>query len=385
MAERSESVADMMHPSYEDERLRPSNGRIPATGFRPALPLTGLILILGLAGCGDPPDSGEPRSTTVDLTASDREAGLAAIDRWLLAGDTNSAEAIARRLSTRLPQDPHVGLALGRTLLARSSEIPAGSPTGKIAARALATEAAEAIRPAYERAMETDIDVTEARRALGLALESADRLDQAIAVYEEGTIEADPVARFHLGLALLRAERPQEARIVLLEVAGVRADDAFVQATLAEAALSANDPDGARTAIEEAVRLDGGSWPIRVRRASILRRTGDPRAAVESLLALGESERAERAVVEELVAGWLDLERPDRAAGEWAEFARIQRGSPGITFEASLEAARLHAIAGLDDECEAWIEIAGDTLPDDPRLELTRERITVIRRERPNR
>lgn len=342
-----------------------------------------LILISGVWGCGERPESGAPAPIVDGVTASDREAGLAAIDRWLLAGETGNAEAIARQLRTRLPDDPHVGLALGRTLLARSSEIPRGSPTGKMAAKALAAEAADAIRPAYERAMETDIEVTEARRALGLSLESAGRLDEAITVYEQGTLQQDPLSRFHLGLALLRADKPREARVILIEVAGVRADDAFVQAALAEAALSANDPAAARTAIEEALRLDGGSWPIRVRRASILRRTGDPRAAVESLLAIGSEARSEQAVVEELVAGWLALERPDRAAGEWAEFARAQRDNPGVTFEASLEAARLHAIAGLDDECEAWLGIAAATLPDDARLSTARDLIDGIRAARP--
>lgn len=383
MAERSESVADMIHPSYEDERLEPSTARNRSSGWGRSVSVAALLLISGVWGCGEPPESGGPAPTVDGVTASDREAGLAAIDRWLLAGETGNAEAIARQLRTRLPNDPHVGLALGRTLLARSSEIPRGSPTGKIAARALAAEAAAAIRPAYERAMETDIEVTEARRALGLSLESAGRLDEAITVYEEGTLQQDPLSRFHLGLALLRADKPREALVILTEVAGVRADDAFVQAALAEAALSANDPEAARTAIEEALRLDGGSWPIRVRRASILRRTGDPRAAVESLLAIGSEARSEQAVVEELVAGWLALERPDRAAGEWAAFARAQRDDPGVTFEASLEAARLHAIAGLDDECEAWLGIAAATLPDDARLSTTRDLIDLIRAGRP--
>lgn len=383
MAERSESVADMIHPSYEDERLEPSTARNRANGWGRSVSVVALILISGVWGCGERPESGAPAPIVDGVTASDREAGLAAIDRWLLAGETGNAEAIARQLRTRLPDDPHVGLALGRTLLARSSEIPRGSPTGKMAAKALAAEAADAIRPAYERAMETDIEVTEARRALGLSLESAGRLDEAITVYEQGTLQQDPLSRFHLGLALLRADKPREARVILIEVAGVRADDAFVQAALAEAALSANDPAAARTAIEEALRLDGGSWPIRVRRASILRRTGDPRAAVESLLAIGSEARSEQAVVEELVAGWLALERPDRAAGEWAEFARAQRDNPGVTFEASLEAARLHAIAGLDDECEAWLGIAAATLPDDARLSTARDLIDGIRAARP--
>ncbi|MAC18814.1 MAG: hypothetical protein CMJ23_03875 [Phycisphaerae bacterium] len=373
----------MIHPSYEDERRKPSTARNRSSGWGRSVSIAALILVSGFSGCGDRPDSAGPAPAVDGVTASAREAGLAAIDRWLLAGETANAEAIARQLRTRLPDDPHVGLALGRTLLARSSELPRGSPTGKIAAKALAAEAAAAIRPAYERAMDTDIDVTEARLALGLSLESAGRLDEAIAVYGEGTAQKDPLSRFHLGLALLRDDRPQEARVILTEVARVRADDAFVQAALAEAALSANDPAAARTAIEEALRLDGGSWPIRVRRASILRRTGDPRAAVESLLAIGTEARAEQAVIEELVAGWLALERPDRAAAEWAAFARSQRDHPGVTFEASLEAARLHAIAGLDDECEAWLGIAAATLPDDPRLSTTRDLIDGIRTGRP--
>lgn len=341
-----------------------------------------ILTIVGLSGCRDAAEP-EPR-TESSVTANDRDASLAAIDRWLQAGEPGKAESIARVLRARLPKDPHVAMALARTLLARGGEVESGSITGDTARRNLAAEAAELLGPVHFDRADSGVDPRASRRALGLALEASGRLDEAMAVYAEAELAEDPVAGFHLGLALLRSGRPAEARTVLEEVAVLRPQDAFVRAAVAECLLIDGDPDAARSMVEEAVVLDGEAWAIRVRRASIYRRGGDPRAAVESLLALDAETRNQSAVVEELVAGWLALDSPVRAAETWAEFARRARDRPAVAFAACLEAARCHALGGRDDDADAWLAIAADTIPDDPRLEEATRGIAAIRAARPN-
>ena len=67
----------------------------------------------------DGPDSSAASGpTTPRMSAADRDSSLDAIQRWLTAGRADNAIVVARTLAERLPDDPHVGLALGRTLLA---------------------------------------------------------------------------------------------------------------------------------------------------------------------------------------------------------------------------------------------------------------------------
>lgn len=375
----------MIEPFYDEAGLqRPAEGRerpgrsVSRPSFAAVVLCAGL---LGSSGCHDPSTPASPSASAP--TANDRDASLDAIDRWLQAGEAGKAESIARVLRARLPEDPHVAMALARTLLARGGEVEPGSATGDAARRNLAAEAAELLRPVHEDRADSGIDPRASRRALGLALEASGRLQEALMVYAEAEIADDPVAGFHLGLALLRDGRPTEARVVLEEVARIRPQDAFVRAAVAECLLTDDDLEGARRMVDEAVALDGDAWAIRVRRASIYRRAGDPKVAVESLLALDAETRSQPAVVEELVAGWIAMDSPIRAAETWADFARRKRDQPQIAFAAALEAARCHALGGRDDDAEAWFAIAADTLPDDPRLAEAARELALIRRERP--
>lgn len=365
----------------------------PDPGRRPLGPVHGIVLpaMLFVAGsmitaCEDGNSGSASESpaspTTFRMSAADRDSSLDAIQRWLTAGRADNAIAVARTLAERLPDDPHVRLALGRTLLALGSEAridPGGGPTR---ARALSAEAVEALRPAYEAWRDGNPRAAETRRSLGLALEGDDRLDEAIQIYAEARLEEDPVSRFHLGLALLRAERPDEAAIVLSEVESVRPDDAFVVAARAEAARTLGRPDEARALADVAVRLDGGSWPIRVQRASILRRLGDPKAAIESLLAMDDSSRLELPVLEEMTEGWLALGRPAAAADQWAELARVRRDDPIASFGAAMKASILFAKAGMDGESNTWLEIGRDLDPMDVRLASTERELESIRAAR---
>lgn len=374
-----------MPTSYETGG--PDPGRRPLGPVR-AIALPAILLVAGsmVTACGgDDPGSASDApaaSATFHMSAADRDSSLDAIQRWLTAGRADNAIAVARTLAERLPDDPHARLALGRTLLALGSEARIDPGRGPTRARALSAEAVEALRPAYDAWRDGNPRAAEARRSLGLALEGDDRLEEAIEIYAEARLDEDPVSRFHLGLALLRAERADEADIVLSEVETVRPDDAFVVAARAEAARTLGRADEARALADTAVRLDGGSWPIRVQRASILRRIGDPKAAIESLLAMDDSSRLELPVLEEMTEGWLALGRPAAAADQWAELARARRDDPSASLGAAMRASMLYAKAGMDGESDTWIEIGRDLDPRDVRLESTERELESIRAAR---
>lgn len=340
--------------------------------------LLGLPLALGLPGCeGDAP--APPPATPPAVAAVDRDAALDSIDRWLQAGRPDLAEAVARTLVDRLPADRHARAALGRTLLARSGELR--DLAGESAGMAMASEAARELEEALDlarsldqsRGAGDDAAALQARRSLGLAQEAAGRIEDAIATYRGGI--DDETCRLYLGLALLRVDRTEEASRILEDLSGDRPDDPLVRAALAEARFRSGRMEEAIGIADEAVRLDPDSWPIRLRRASILRRGGEARAALESLLALDEAVRRERAVVMETASCWLALDRPEQAAEVWARRARTEEAD----IDAALAAARAFEEAGAADEAEAWLEIAALAAPDDPRVERTRAEIDAAR------
>ena len=349
----------------------------------------GTLLLLG--GCGkdaqdadsDPTSASPLPKAPGNLSARNRDSSLDAIERWLTAGRADAATTVARTLAQRLPEDPHVGLALGRSLLALGSEARLDPIRGSERARKLSSEAVVALQPVYEAWRSRGAEAAEARRSLGLALEGSDRLPDAIEIYSQADVQEDPVSRLHLGLALLRAQRAEDAGKVLIEVESIRPDDPFVVSARAETALMLEQPEEARILANRAVELDTDSWPIRVRRASILRRTGDPRAAVESLLAMDEASRLELSLLEELTLGCLDLDRPQTAADAWAALARARRDDAGASITASLQAAELYTLAGQDEESLTWLEIARDLDPSDARIQTLADRIQEIRAARP--
>ena len=311
-----------------------------------------------MTACGGDAEPAPPPSTAgATLSAAARDASLDAIERWLAAGRADNAETIARSLANRLPEDPVVDAALGRTLLMRSGEIR--EAFGDAAATAIAADAATAL----ERAEDGGRVDAETRRNLGLALEGAGRLDAAIEAYRR-VGPADPVARLYLGLALLRADRPEQAAEILEPLARTRPDDGFVLAALAETSFQNGDSETAFARLDAAVRLAPDEPGIRIRRAALLRQAGRVRLAVESLAALPADVRDRRDVVQELTAGWIALDRPGDAGDAWA--ARARRAPDDLP--AAIEAARCFDAAGRAEDAEAWLRIAEDTAPGDPRV-----------------
>ena len=91
---------------------------------------------------------------------------------------------------------------------------------------------------------------------------------------------------------------------------------------------------------------------------------GEPRAAVESLLALDAETLTQLAVVEELVAGWTALDSPVRAAETWPP----SPAASGTSRSSPVRVWKPRTTLGGRDDADAWLTIAADTLPNDPRV-----------------
>ena len=268
-------------------------------------------------------------------------------------------------LAIRLPDDPMVAATLGQVLLMRSADLR--EIAGEAAASAISAEAAGMLLVA-EQGGRTDPMTL---RSLGLALERSGQLDPAIEAYRRAADGEDALARLYLGLALLQADRGHESVSLLKKLSTDRPDDAFVRAALAEARFRTGDTPGAFADLDEAVRLAPDELGIRLRRASLLRRTGNPRMAIESLVAIPEADRTRRMVVEELAASWDSIQRPASAAEVWASRAR----SVPADVPAALMAAACFAEAGRPADAEAWLRIAEETSPDDDAVAAARKRL----------
>lgn len=353
----------MIPTSYES----PPDRRAPTATLRRNFFVAALVAPLVLAGC-DPPSSGPETpdpGQRPSISATDRDASLDAIERWLAAGRADNAESIARMLAIRLPDDPMVAATLGQVLLMRSADLR--EIAGEAAASAISAEAAGMLLVA-EQGGRTDPMTL---RSLGLALERSGQLDPAIEAYRRAAEGEDALARLYLGLALLQADRGHESVNLLKKLSTDRPDDAFVRAALAEARFRTGDTPGAFADLDEAVRLAPDELGIRLRRASLLRRTGNPRMAIESLVAIPEADRTRRMVVEELAASWDSIQRPASAAEVWASRAR----SVPADVPAALMAAACFAEAGRPADAEAWLRIAEETSPDDDAVAAARKRL----------
>ncbi len=312
-----------------------------------------------LVGCERPaPPATAGRS---EVSAADRDTSLEAIDRWLTAGQPESGEAIARVLLRRLPRDPHVRLALARTLVARAGRVQAAEGPG--AAAPLAREAGEILAPEVRPDTLGQADLVVWNRTRGLALENAGLDAEAIGTYRE-TAGVDRVTALYLALALLRVDETAEATRILEELSNSSEPEPFILAALAEARFDPNAPEEARTLVARAVRLDPDAWAIRLRQAAIERRAGRPDVAIEMLSALTEEIRTERAVCEELARAWQAYGDPARAGDIWANRARTYPNDLG----AALEAATYFGVAGRIDDAEAWIRVVENVNPDDARI-----------------
>ncbi len=319
--------------------------------------LHAFLLMSGCDGKSVPPPPPPPAISEV-------ENALESIDEWLNAAQPQKAETIARAMVSNQPELAAGHNALGRVLLVKSGAAQAnGMPD---AANIIAEEALLAFQNAISKGI-TDPNTI---RGAGIAAEQAGKLDVAIDLYRSASNE-DDAAKLYLGLALLRNDDVLESRVILEELLSKRPNDPMLHASLAECYSQLGRNDDAFIKIEEAVRLAPDEPAFRIRRAHLLRISGQPMLAAETIMAMPEPFRTLEAATDELSAALVESGRPELAAAAWADHAQANPTSAS----AAIQTARAYRNAGMNAEANLWVEVVESLNPKHPELDKLKESV----------
>lgn len=324
-----------------------------------ALLLVATILALGCSDSSTPP---APKPAP----QKDMEAALDSIEQWLKAAQPAKAEVVARALVQERPGFAPAHTALGRVLMVKiGAALAAENPQQ---AEIIALEALEQ----FQAAIELGESSPEIIRSAGIAAEQAGQLDVAISLYKTAAA-SDEATALYLCLALLRSDRPVEAQAIIEPLCAQRPSDPFLHATLAECLAAAGKNQAAIVSIQQAVRLAPDEPAFRIRRAAILRKSGQALLAAETLLALPEQLRTTLPATEELTAALSEINRLDQAAEVWATYARANPNS--ITGIVSTVDAYIDS--GNFTEAQLWIDVLVTNEPTHPSLAELREKLNA--------
>lgn len=244
------------------------------------------------AGCGGAP----PEDAAARPDAAQVEAALTAAEALLADNRASDAVLVAERLAEQAPDrmTAHELHARALLTLAAHPDLPPGD-RASVQARAA---------DAYDRAAALEPGNHALRHAAGVVSDTAGR-PQAAAAHYEAAVEAQPEnAQYalYLGLSRARAGRMDEARPLLERAERAMPESPDPKAALADLAERTGDRAVARAKIAEARALAPGSVPLRVADARMRRLDGDPRGALDLLLALDPPARREAAAAEEIAA-----------------------------------------------------------------------------------
>lgn len=281
------------------------------------------LLLLGCSKAPPPPSSGATDAPAAPSSSAVGEA-LAAGEKLLRASEFEAAEAIAEKLTRRVPDDWTGFELLGRVRAAHSLHSDAqGRKSDAAASRSKAVES-------YQRAVELRPADAALRQALAVLLQTAGRIDDAGVQFAEASRLDPGNAQFLLfeAQSLLLRNRHDDAAALVERVLALRPDEPFAHATLAEIQRQAGDHDSALRSIRIARRLQPGSLPFRVAEARLLRIAGQPRQGLELLLAGGEAEWSDPMAIEETALGWSAIGQPARAADAWERCLLRHPGHP---------------------------------------------------------
>ena len=293
---------------------------------------------------------------------SEVENALSSIDEWLNAAQPEKAEVIARAMVDSEPNMPSGYDALGRVLLVKSGAALANGMPDR--AEDFAKEALDAFQNAISRGITTPQTI----RGAGIAAEQAGNLPLAIELYRSAA-DTDDAAKLYLGLALLRKNNVSAALIILEELISQRPNDPMLYASLAECYSQLGRHEDALEYIEEAIRLAPDEPAFRIRRAHLLRTSGQPLLAAETILAMPDSFRTLEAATDELAAALEESGRPELAAAAWADHAQAYPSS----ISAAVTTARAYQRAEMHDEAQLWIDVVESLNPQHPELENLRD------------
>lgn len=268
-----------------------------------------VLVAVGLAGC----ERSEPAPEPVALDPARVTAALDAAEAYLVGGDRPKAAAILTVLIDRVPDSADGHEMLGRVEL--FDAVDADRRGDADAARTHRVAAFEHYTRATGLAPSAGLHQNCGVIAMGLGrftdaaehFTSAERLDPgspqhplyAAQVYlQQGDVEAADAA---LGRAL-----------------ALDPDEPVAHASRAVVAMEREQFEAALGHIQEARTIAPGDVRFRVQEARIHRRRGEPRIALDLLIGLGDGDRADRGVSEEMAASYAALDDQAAVAEVWS-------------------------------------------------------------------
>ena len=357
-----------------------SIGRCDWTQTARAAGLSALVAI-GCAACErkTPAPPAETSSNTVGskLGPGAIDASLEAAEHYLTAGNTANAESIIVSLLTKAPQDHRAHELYGRVLYLRSFE--SSTRGDEVTAARHVADAYDHYRLSVASAEAAGSDphmLAGLHQSAGEIASAAGRPDDALVHFRESGRLAPGTAKAPLYEAqiLIQLGRRDEARQALDHVLQLDPDEAYAHASLAALAMHRADREAAVSHITDARRADPGNLALRLQEARIRRASGDPRTALELLVALDAQTRAEEAVTAEIAACYRSLDDPAKAAAAWEHRYRAHPRH-STAWRAALRAAHARIEAGDRDRALFLYQRALLLAPDQPEVRALGEAI----------
>ena len=298
------------------------------------------------------------------------QAAIEAVEKYEIAGDLESAEAIAARLCERAPSDWRAAELYGRVLVMRGL---AAAEAGDAAATGFYHRAYEQYRSAV--ALEPTPELHQS--AGSVAVMGGE--NQAALGHYLAAAAIDPLNPQHPLFAaqlMLQERRFQEADDLLARALELNPELATAQASRAVVAMEDGRFDEARSLVAAARQLDPANLDLRLVEARILRRSGDPNAALRLLLPLNERDRAAAPVATEIALSFNALGNHRKEAEAWMHRCGLRANDPQI-WRAQIQAGRALLRAGERERANLWLQEAQLKAPDAPEVAALRAEIAA--------
>lgn len=268
------------------------------------------------------------------------------------------------RLLDRAPEEPHALELHGQLLMAKATD---ARDRGNHAA------AATHFGEAYERyAALVQLQPSSAglQQSAGEMAQVAGRLDDALRHYQQARdlSPEDPKPHFFTAQIHIQRGEHDQAIVALERVLALDPDEPLAHASLANVALQQERYDDALKHISEAREIRPDDFSFRVIEASIHRRMGQPRHALELLIVLSPRERSAWFVAEELAAGHVALGDHLQVAEVWGHVHRSNPRHPRA-YLAAVRAGEAMLKAGNRQEARLWLDQAQMDAPEAPETQ----------------
>ncbi len=275
-----------------------------------------------------------PAASSVD--AEKIEASLLAINQYMQTGDWIKAEAIARTLLTRAPDEPRAHEMLGQLLIEKAAQIEASGDAGT------SVKLKQQAWMSYRTAVELDSSNAGLHHSAGLVAMTAGQHDEALMLFLKAESLDSTNAQFPLFAAqlLMQAQKLDDADAALRRALSIAPDEPYVHASLAMLALERDQFDDALASMSIARRAEPDNIGFRAQQAKIHRRRNQPRIALELLIGLDEPSRVVEAVAFEIASSYDALGEHAKAADAW-----------GLCFRGNPASPRAHLAAVRAGEC----------------------------------